>query len=194
MTRLLCVAGLLACFGVSAVSAQTPPAGAAASLRRPWVSVAVGWGAVSTTAGASHGGGLLGASVDLPFAHDASIRAGAERIWGRDDRYGRLSLRQVTAELVLRRTLSFVGQCFQQSPDLLGGIGGGLFVYTLGDEPLADATRLGYQLSLGFECPDDRLVFGFGVTARFLDPPEHPAFAVSPSLVPSLAFYLRVRL
>jgi hypothetical protein len=59
---------------------------------------------------------------------------------------------------------------------------------------LSDATRIGYQLTVGQECIRSRVASGGAFGLRFVRMPEHPAFVGALDLTLTLSLTLRVRL
>ena len=63
-----------------------------------------------------------------------------------------------------------------------------------GGAPLANATRIGYQLTVGQECIRSRVASGGAFGFRFVRMPEHPAFADALDVTLTLSLTLRIRL
>ena len=169
------------------VAAQSPTP--AVSAHRPWAGVGLGWGNVTSirTEGPDV---LLGASLEVPLVPAAGVRLAAERIWSSARDHGAVSLRQFSADLMLRRTLAATSTCASQA---VVGLGVGAYRFTVESVSLEDPTRLGYQVSAGVDCVSGRVAIGGAFSFRFIGAPEHPAFSSGRVIAPSAALTVRIR-
>jgi hypothetical protein len=166
-------------------SSSPPPV----SIHRPWVGAGFGWGNVTSTR--TEGPDvLLSASIEVPMAPTAGVRLSAERIWGSARDAGDVSLRQVSADLLLRRPFGAAFGCTRQ---VIVGLGAGLYTFTTETGTLNDATRLGYQVAVGGDCVAGRLAIGGALAFRFVDAPDHPALS-GHVIAPSASLTIRIRL
>jgi hypothetical protein len=150
----------------------------------------VGWGNITSTR--SEGPDvLLAATFEIPLVPTVGARLSAERIWSSAQDSGDVSLRQLSADLVLRRPFGTAFGCTRQ---LAVGMGAGLYGLAVETGSLADSTRVGYQLAVGGDCAGPRLAIGGAFGFRFIDAPDHPAFSASKLIVPSLTLTIRIRL
>jgi hypothetical protein len=169
-------------------AAQTSPG--AGSAHRPWVGLGVGWGNITSTR--SEGPDvLLAATFEMPLVPIAGVRLSAERIWSSAQDIGDVSLRQLSADLVLRRKFGTGFGCTRQ---LVVGMGAGLYSFAVETGSLADPTRVGYQLAVGGDCASSRLALGGAFGFKFIEAPDHPAFSTPNVIAPSLTLTLRIRL
>jgi len=170
--------------------AQSPPQAPGGSPHRPWVGFGGGWGNVAstTTEGPDV---LLGATLEVPIAPVAGVRLSAERIWSSTRDAGAVSLRQLSADLMLRRTLATTGSCASQ---FVVGVGAGLYAFSVESTSLDDPTRLGYQVSAGVDCVGGRVTIGGAFGFRFIDAPHHEAFSSDGVIAPSATLAIRIRL
>ena len=74
------------------------------------------------------------------------------------------------------------------------GLGPGIYNIALESEHLTDATRMGYQLTVGQECIRSRVATGGAFGFRFVKMPEHPAFSNAMDVALTLSLSLRIRL
>ena len=168
--------------------AQPPPA-APVSLHRPWVGVGFGWGNVTSTR--TEGPDvLLSATFEVPVTIRGAVRVSAERIWSSARDVGVASLRQVSADIVLRRPFGIAFGCMRH---VVVATGAGLYMFAAATGSLNDRTRVGYQVAAGVDCVSGRLAIGGGFGVRFVDAPDHPAFSDS-VIAPSASLTLRIRL
>jgi hypothetical protein len=170
-------------------AAQTPAA-TAGSVHRPWVGLGIGWGNITSTR--SQGPDvMLAATLEMPLVSTAAVRLSAERIWSSAQDVGDVSLRQVSGDLVLRRPFGTSFGCTRQ---LVVGLGAGVYGFAAETGPVTDATRVGYQASVGGDCVGGRLAIGGALGFRFVDAPDHPAFSQPSVVAPSLTLTIRIRL
>jgi hypothetical protein len=173
-------------------AAQTAPGAppSPVSIHRPWVGFGGGWGDVLAVNGAS-GGGVLSTSFDVPLARAASVRAVAERIWSAQPVHGSFSIRQLSADLLLRRPVRHLGRC---SSEFVYGGGVGLYRFAFEEAGVGDETRVGYQVDVGGECIGGRLATGMLVGWRFVEAPDHVMFTTPNVIGLNLTFTVRLRL
>ena len=134
---------------------------------------------------------LLGATLEVPIAPVAGVRLSAERIWSSTRDAGAVSLRQLSADLMLRRTLAATRSCASQ---FVVGVGAGLYAFSVESASLDDPTRLGYQVSAGVDCVSGRVTIGGAFGFRFIDAPNHEAFSSDGVIAPSATLAIRIRL
>jgi hypothetical protein len=178
VTLLLCLA--------SPVAAQSS---SSAFSHRPWVGVGFGWG-VFAGPQLEGPGGLLAASLDVPLTPLAGVRVSADRIWQSIRDYGDVSLRQLSAELTMRRTISRTSACDMQS---VVGLGLGVYRFLFESGAPEDPTRIGYQIGAGADCVGGRLAIGGLLGFRFIDAPDHPAFTSDVVIAGTGTFTVRIR-
>lgn len=171
----------------------TAPAAAQSSSpgfsHRPWVGV--GFGAGTFTGPELEGPDvLLAATFEVPLTPISGVRISAERIWTSARGYGEASLRQFSADLMMRRPSWSNGTCDIQA---VVGLGAGLYSFAFASGWPGDATRGGYQISAGADCVGGRLGIGGLFGFRFIDAPEHPAFASDVVIAASLSLTVRLR-
>jgi hypothetical protein len=160
------------------------------SIHRPWVGMGAGLGGVlGPTAGGSSG--LLASTLDFPLTPHDSVRFSAERLWSSIEGYGALSMRQFSFDLFVREP---TGTLFGCSMFTVLGLGPGIYNISLESVDVPDATRLGYQLTVGQECIRTRVASGGALGVRFVKMPEHPAFSNAVDVALTLSLSLRVRL
>ena len=170
-------------------AAQTPPA-PEGSLHRPWVGLGFGWGNIRSAR--SDGPDLLlAATLEVPLLSTAGVRLSAERIWSSAQDIGDVSLRQLSADLVLRRPFGTVFGCSRQ---LVASMGAGFYSFAVETGSLTDPTRVGYQLAVGGDCVGGRLAIGGALGFRFIDAPVHAAFSTRNVIAPSATLTIRIRL
>ena len=171
-----------------AAAAQPPPA-QPVSMHRPWVGVGFGWGNITSTR--TEGPDVvLSATFEIPAAPTAGVRLSAERIWSSARDVGNVSVRQVSADLMMRRPIGTAFGCVRQ---IVVGLGAGLYTFAADTGSLDDPTRLGYQIAAGGDCVGGRLAIGGMFGFRFVDAPTHPAFSDN-VIAPSATLTLRIRL
>ena len=179
----------------AAVLAQAPqatqPQGQPVSVHRPWVGIGAGLGGVlgNTPAEGTHG--LLTATFDVPLTSLNSVRFSAERLWSSVEGYGGLSLRQFSADLLVRKPTGTLYGC---SMFTVLGFGPGIYDISLEDAELSGATRVGYQLTLGQECIGRRFASGGALGLWFVKMPDHPAFEQALDVALTLSWAVRIRL
>lgn len=173
---------------VMAAPAAAQPSSAGAS-HRPWVGVGFG---VGTFTGPELEGPdlLLAATFEVPLAPVAGVRISAERIWTSARGYGDASLRQFSADLMMRRPVSSNSTCDTQA---VAGLGAGIYAFTFESGPLAEATQGGYQINAGADCVGRRLAIGGLFGFRFIGAPDHPAFTGDMVVAASLSLTVRIR-
>jgi hypothetical protein len=170
-------------------SAAAQPSSAPVSMHRPWVGVGFGWGNVTSTR--TEGPDvLLSATIEMPVAPTAGVRLSAERIWGSARDAGEVSLRQLSADLLLRRPFGVAFGCTRQ---VVVGLGAGFYTFATETGTLNDPTRLGYQVAVGSDCVGGRLAIGGAFGFRFIDAPDHPALPGN-VIAPSASLTIRIRL
>ena len=185
--RVIATAATLAFLFPAPAGAQSPSAGLS---HRPWVGV--GFGAGTFTGPELEGPDLLlAATFEVPLTTTGSVRISAERIWTSTRDYGDASLRQFSADLMLRRTVSSNSTCDTQA---VVGLGAGIYAFAFESGSLQDPTRGGYQISAGADCVGGRLGIGGLFGFRFIDAPEHPAFTGDVVVAASLTLTVRIRL
>lgn len=160
------------------------------SIHRPWVGFGGGWGSVLGT-GESATGGLLSMNLDVRLDRAASVRVVAERLWSTHSIHGGLSVRQLSADLLLRHPIRTLGRC---GSELVYGAGAGVFGFAFDDAALNDDTKIGYEIDVGGECVGGRLATGVALGWRFVDAPKHPMFTNSTVTSLNLTFTVRFRL
>lgn len=182
-----------AAFWVAALGVFGPPSTAAAqgSVHRPWVGVGAGLGGVLGNTPADGTDGLLASSVEVPLTPRDGVRFSAERLWSSVEDYGGLSLRQFSVDLIVRK---YTGRLFGCATYTLLGLGPGIYSVSLESAQLPEATRVGYQLTVGQECIRSRVATGGAFGFRFVKMPEHPAFANAVDVAMTLSLSLRIRL
>lgn len=180
------VAAFLLLSLASPVAAQSS---STAFSHRPWVGVGFGWG-VFAGPQLEGPGALLAASLDVPITPAAGVRISTDRIWQSIRDYGDVSLRQLSADLTMRRTISRTSSCNWQS---VVGLGLGVYRFLFESRAPADPTRSGYQISAGADCVGGRLAIGGMLGFRFIDAPDHPAFTSDWVITGIGTFTVRVR-
>lgn len=167
-------------------SAQQSSSGGA---HRPWVGV--GFGPGMFTGPELEGPDLLlSATFEVPLAPVAGVRISAERIWTSARDYGDASLRQFSADIMMRRPISSNSACDTQA---VVGLGAGIYAFTFESGPLEEATQAGYQINAGADCVGGRLAIGGLFGFRFIRAPDHPAFAGDVVIAGSLSLTVRIR-
>jgi hypothetical protein len=156
---------------------------------RPWLGVGLGPG-LFTGPELDGRNVLLSATFEVPVTRTGGVRISAERIWTAARDYGDASLRQFSADLMMRRIISRNSTCDMEA---VVGLGGGLYSFTFDAGPPAGGPRGGYQLHAGADCPGGRLAIGGLFGFRFIDAPDHPAFASDIVVAFSLTLTVRVR-
>ena len=181
--------------GPAAASAQGPPPtqpqSAPVSTHRPWVGIGAGLGGVLGNKPAEGTHGLLAAMFDIPLTSLSTVRFSAERLWSSVEGYGGLSLRQFSADLLVRKS---AGTLFGCSMFTVLGVGPGIYDISLETAELSSATRVGYQLTLGQECIQRRFASGGALGLRFVRMPDHPAFEQALDVAMTLSWAMRIRL
>jgi hypothetical protein len=142
----------------------------------------------NTPAEGTHG--LLAATLDVPLTSVDSVRFSAERLWSSVEGYGGLSLRQFSADLFVRKSTGTLSGCSMYT---VLGLGAGLYNFALESAQLSDATRTGYQFTVGQECIQRRFASGGAFGFRFVRMPDHPAFANALDVAMTLAWLVRIR-
>jgi hypothetical protein len=135
--------------------------------------------------------GLLASTFDVPLTARDSLRFSAERLWSSVESYGPFSLRQFSVDLIIRKP---TGTLFGCSMFTVLGLGPGVYNVVLDSAELPDATRIGYQLTVGQECIRSRVASGGAFGFRFVRMPEHPAFVDALDVALTLSLTLRIRL
>jgi hypothetical protein len=182
-----CLAPVLLLISVSAAAQPVPVP--PVSMHRPWVGVGFGWGNVTSTR--TEGPDvLLSATIEIPLVPTAGVRLSAERIWGSARDAGEVSLRQLSADLLLRRPFGAAFGCTRQ---VVVGLGAGFYSFATETGTLNDPTRLGYQVAVGGDCVGGRLAIGGAFGFRFIDAPDHPALPGN-VIAPSASLTIRIRL
>ena len=161
------------------------------SIHRPWVGIGAGLGGVLGTTPAGGTDGLLASTLDLPLTARDSVRFSAERLWSSVESYGSFSQRQFSVDLIIRKP---TGTLFGCSMYTVLGLGPGVYNVALESAELPDATRIGYQLTVGQECIRRRVASGGVFGFRFVRMPEHPAFVDALDVTLTLSLTLRIRL
>jgi hypothetical protein len=133
---------------------------------------------------------LLSATLEVPLTATGSVRLSAERIWTSARGYGDASLRQFSADLMIRRTVSSSSTCDLQA---VVGLGAGIFAFAFESGLLENRTQGGYQISAGADCVGHRLGIGGLFGFRFVEAPQHPAFTSDVVVAGSLSLTVRVR-
>jgi hypothetical protein len=155
------------------------------------VGIGAGLGGVlgNTPAEGTHG--LLAATFDVPLSSLSSVRFSAERLWSSVDGYGGLSLRQFSADLLVRKPTGTLYGC---SMFTALGFGPGIYDISLEAVELPRATRIGYQLTLAQECIQRRFASGGALGLRLVRMPDHPAFDQALDVALTLSWAVRIRL
>jgi hypothetical protein len=184
--RVIAAVAILLIPGAGLASAQASSAGTS---HRPWFGVGLGPG---TFTGPELQGPdmLLSATLEVPVTTTGSVRVSAERIWTSARGYGDASLRQLSADLLIRRTVSSSGMCDMQA---VVGLGAGLFSFAFESGSPQNPTQGGYQISAGADCVGRRLGIGGLFGFRFVEAPQHPAFTSDVVVAASLSLTVRVR-
>lgn len=183
-TAKVLVGALLLMIALPAVSlAQTP--GQAFS-RRPWVGFWVG-GNFGFDADTPRGGADTELSLDFPVVQAGGLRFDVGRAWANAEGAEDLSIRRVTATILVRRPLGSVGGCANA---VHTGFGAGLYSYDFAERPDSQR-RGGYHLVVGSMCDSSRLSLGVQMHGRFMG---NPAPESNNGFLFALDFQVGVRL